>query len=383
MKIESKELIDSLYSGGNHFIRNTISRLVPFVRRFIRFLALPYCMVYYVDWRECSKNKIDVFSDLLYIFFVNKRFPDNYARCRLWEQSREDWKYYYGSIYDAYQRGKLQKNVQRPEYRIIFDDKEVCYSFCQSLNVPLPEHCAIICPEHEYRPTISRLLAESAVELIIKPVSGCGGKGVARAYLEHGVVSVQRGGDHMALSQYVVDERSVVQRRLRQHQSLELFGSALPTIRVVTFLTTEGNVLVLGAYIRFGIGSSYVDNICSGGIYVSVDLQTGFLTGEGYDLKRNRYSHHPDNNIAFAGLEIPYWKESVHLAKTVQEGTGFYRLLGLDIGVTETGPVLVEINPSHDNNGLESACGPILKNKMLLTEFKKNDLLVHSHLEID
>ena len=88
---------------------------VPYVRRFLRFLALPYCFSK-VNWKECTKTKTQVAFDFLYIFFRLKYFPDNYSPCRLWEKNRAEWAYYYGSNYDPYQRRQLRKVVQPAAY---------------------------------------------------------------------------------------------------------------------------------------------------------------------------------------------------------------------------------------------------------------------------
>ena len=84
----------------------------PYRRRLVRFLALPYCYLRLVDWRQCRASRVRVLLDLLYIFFRLKYFPGNYSPCRLWEKERRQWVRYYGSGYDAYQRARLQREVR-------------------------------------------------------------------------------------------------------------------------------------------------------------------------------------------------------------------------------------------------------------------------------
>ena len=116
---------------GNFFDEYIISKLLedklkmlseshPLIRRVIRFLALPYCFFKMIDWKECQISKYQVLRDLLYIFFRLKYFPDNYSLCRLWEKERTQWAYYYGSIYDAYQRSQLRCSVGKKKYEELF-----------------------------------------------------------------------------------------------------------------------------------------------------------------------------------------------------------------------------------------------------------------------
>ena len=109
---------------------------VPRARRLLRFAALPWCYFSLVDWNECTASRLRVVSDFLYIFFVLKTFPDNYSACRFWEKKRDEWARYYGSAYDPYQRARLQREVQRPQYEILFADKDVCSLLLAEAGLP-------------------------------------------------------------------------------------------------------------------------------------------------------------------------------------------------------------------------------------------------------
>ena len=371
--------LEEMYVNGFSLLKQAPEIITPYLRRFIRLLALPYCYFFLINWQECKISKLRVISDLLCIFFKLKYYPYNYALCRLWEKDRSTWKYYYGSIYEPYQRRRLNKEVQRREYSIIFDDKEVCYQICSSANIPLPKQYGCIDPGEDYLKKIEMIFSNcDCRKIIIKPVRGSGGKDIVLAYKYGNQIEMRKQNHVLALDQFKLGYRSVVQEYLEQHPSLLRFSKSFNTMRVVTLLTKESEVLIIGALMRFGVGDAYIDNTSSGGIAVGIKLDNGELNSIAYDFDCKVYELHPTTKIAFAGFVIPYWTEVIDLAKTIQRHFTYYKLLGLDIGITPNGPVLIEINPSHDNVGLEQSYGPILKNERVLVEYLRYDLLVNN-----
>ena len=57
----------------------------------------------------------------------------------------------------------------------------------------------------------------------------------------------------------------------------------------------------------------------------------------------------------------------------------FYKLIGMDIAVTQVGPVLIEVNANPDIVFQEQTSGPLFKDKRVLKEFDKYDLLVNKY----
>lgn len=356
---------------------------IPYFRRFLRFLALPYCYFRLVNWAECKASKLQVLKDLFYIFFALKYFPDNYSLCRLWEKDRSEWIYYYGSIYDPYQRSRLRKKVQKKEYEIIFQDKNICYKLCQASNLPLPRQYGVIEPFGDYKKFIKLIFDKNEItQLMIKPVAGKGGKGILLASIEERRIFIRSGLERIPIDDFVLTETAVAQDFVVQHPSLSAISPSVNTIRIVTLLTIESQVLIIGALIRFGVDNAYVDNTCSGGVAAGINLDSGTLKDVAYDNKSRIYSDHPTSKIVFKGYCIPYWEEVLLLAQKIQEEFSFYKLLGSDIAITAKGPVVIEINGAHDNVGLEQKCGPILLDPRVRYEFKQHNLLINKISEI-
>lgn len=368
--------IENIYDNAGLAASGLVRSVTPHLRMFLRFLALPYCFFFLINWQECKKSKLRVCGDLLYIFFVLKYYPYNYSLCRLWEKPRADWALYYGSIYEPYQQARLSRDVQREAYKIIFDDKEVCHQICKSLDLPLPRQVGILDPESSYTRDLEKFLDDHPDnDLIIKPVRGAGGKDIILASRDEKGDRINDGKSVYGTEDFPLRHRSVVQVYLEQHPGLNFGSKSFNTIRIVTLLTKKNEILVLGAFMRFGLGESYLDNISAGGVKVGIDLEKGLLNNVAHDFSSRVYSRIPGSNVEFAGAKIPYWQDVLRLAKKGQKCFGYYRLLGFDIGITPTGPVLVEINPSHDNIGLEQATGPLLAKAKIRKAFAEYGLL--------
>lgn len=377
----SQGLIDGTYYRLRKFAGYIQKKAGVLMRRMLRLLALPYCFLYMINWQECNKSKLQVSLDLLYIFFRLRYFPDNYSLCRLWEKDRSVWRYYYGSIYDAYQRERLSKIVQKPEYQILFDDKFVCYQLCKAADLPVPYQYGKVENADDCRELLEDILTENPdKKAILKPVRSERGEGIALAYAVNGRIVVRVAQQELELREYSLFGPSVVQEYVTQHPQLAVVAPSTNTVRVVTMLTPTKKVLFVGALMRFGVGDAFLDNVSLGGVAVGVDMEQGMLNNEGIDFQSRVHTCHPTSGVQFENFEIPNWKAIVTLCKRIQLEFDFYKLLGLDILMTSSGPILIEINSAHDNVGLEQAYGPILEKNDVLQNFRDYSLLINGSI---
>ncbi len=366
----SSEVIDFMFSESH-----------PYMRRFIRFCLLPYCYFKLVPWHECTKSKLQVAKDLLYIFFKFKYYPDNYGPCRLWEKNRDEWHYYYGSSYEPYQRQRLRKLVQRYEYQILFDDKEFWEQFCRGLQLKMPLYFGVLEPGTKHQGLIGKYLAASSVKkIILKPIQGHAGRGIALAEYNSDGIIVRTSNTACRLENYQLTNKCVVQELVEQHSDIAEFSSAsVNTIRIITLWTKTDDIILVSASMRFGQGDSFVDNWSAGGISVGVDTNIGILKKYAYDKQGNRFIEHPVSGKKFEGFHIPDWNNAVAMARRIQEASPFYRLVGCDVAITKSGPVLIEANANPDIVYQEQTSGPILADKKVYDEFTNYDLLVNKY----
>ena len=355
--------------------------LTPYARRLVRFMALPYCYFFQINWRECTASRLRVALDLLYIFFELKYYPDNYSPCRLYEKPRCEWPYYYGSGYDPYQRHRLRREVQPQEYQILFENKEVCHQLCRGNELPVPRMLGALDPREEYRVRLAGLLSSSSTSrAIIKPVLGSAGQGICLAERQGDDVLIRAGNQTMPLSAFVLRTRCIVQEIVSQHPELSRFSArSLNTIRALTLYTMDGDVLLLAASMRFGVGDAFIDNWSAGGVALGVDIARGELMPRALDKLGRLYTEHPTSGVCFGGFPIPCWPEILELGRRCQSAFPYYRLLGLDLAVSVAGPVLIEINAFPDLAAQEQGAGPLLANPRNLREFARYNLLINKH----
>lgn len=352
---------------------------VPRCRRLVRLAALPWCYFKLVDWRECPVPRWRVAADFLYIFFVLKTFPDNYAACRLWEKERHEWAKYYGSGYDPYQRARLQREVQRPRYEILFADKEVCSLLLAEAGLPAPRLHGVVDPGPGFRERLAAIAIASGREtLFLKPVSGSAGRAAAAVDVEGGDVFVRTSAGRTPLGEFRLTERSLLQDVVESHPEVaSLSPGALSTIRMLTLMSRDGEAMLAGASMRFGIGGSLVDNWSAGGVAAGVDRATGRLAAAAYAKTGRSFDRHPDTGATFGSFTVPMWNRARELALSAQTAFPWYRLLGVDVAVSPRGPVIIEINPRPDIVFQEQTSGPLLADAGILREFAGYGLLVN------
>jgi len=354
-----------------------LSEAHPLIRRAIRFALLPYCFFKLVDWRECTKSRIAVAFDFLYIFFVLRDFPDNYGPCRLWERPRKEWALYFGSNYNPHQKALLRRRVNPLPLQLVYNDKHVCDLLCRGIGVPVPMLYGTVDAGENVADRVLRCLeAVGAREAMVKPIHGHAGIGVMRAQREGNQIVLSRGAGVIPSGGMRALEKCIIQEVVQQDLQVSAFApSSVNTIRILTMLDPAGNAFVVAASMRFGRGDSVVDNWSAGGVAVGVDRSNGQLLGVAYDKSGNRYTTHPSAGLSFQGFQVPRWSEIVELSLKVQRELPFNRMLGLDVAVCVGGVVLIEVNPDADIMFQEQTSGPLFASRRTWEVFRDYGLL--------
>ena len=110
-------------------------------------------------------------------------------------------------------------------------------------------------------------------------------------------------------------------------------------------------------YIFFAL-KYFPDNYTSCRLWEKPRSEWKYYYGRGYDPLAN----HPDTALPFASVTIPFWEETLQLARDVQRHfASFNRFIGMDIGVSEDGPVVIDLNNIFGSGLFESVAGPMLK----------------------
>lgn len=145
------------------------------------------------------------------------------------------------------------------------------------------------------------------------------------------------------LAQRLRGSDCIVQPCLDNHSSLAtLTNGALACLRIVTAIDRAGRAEFIWAMLMLPFGSLKSSTT---GIACRVSPNTGAIT-RAVDLWTEReIAKHPDTGDALIGFALPFWQESVALVtRTHMLAFGRFFSLGWDVGLTETGPVLLEAN---------------------------------------
>ena len=151
----------------------------------------------------------------------------------------------------------------------------------------------------------------------------------------------------------------LIQPRLVNHQDLaDIGGGALTTTRIQTALAEDLRPEVVSAAYRVPLDNPVVDNIHRGGLAAGVDLESGRLSAASLLRTGARpSSHHPISGTPIAGRYLPDWHEALDLVLRAHAALPLAFFVGWDVGLTTSGPVIVEANVQADVHLLQRANG--------------------------
>lgn len=133
---------------------------------------------------------------------------------------------------------------------------------------------------------------------------------------------------------------------IEQHPEIsKLSPSGLNTVRMITHVDSQGKVKFLGARMRISV-DSHVDNLASGNIAASIDLETGKIVRPGVysDITKDPVKIHPITKTEILNFQIPFWKEVMYISEKIALHRPENRGVGWDIAITKDGPDFIEGN---------------------------------------
>ena len=262
---------------------------------------------------------------------------------------------------------RFQARLSPKSHAVLVEDKEVFYRFCEAIDMPVPQTVAFVSRDavwfaqgHEsgtVERLRSRLRSLEGSELIIKPADGVYGIGI-RALQVQGGGFVEQGRSlslDVLMQELPARTRHVLQHRLVNHRVIEdLTGfRTLQTVRVVTALPPlpGARAELLSAALRVSVQDSVTNNFhygSSGNIRVRLDLETGRVVSalrrasSGFGMQS--VDRIDATGCVLPGLQLPYWPQVKELMEI--KAACFYpvRLVGWDVAITPTGPVVLEGN---------------------------------------
>lgn len=129
-------------------------------------------------------------------------------------------------------------------------------------------------------------------------------------------------------------EFMVCQEMITQNKDLNrINNSGINSIRTCLYKTENGKFEVLNNSIRFGINGS-LDNETAGGIVCNIH-EDGSLNKYAVDKYANKYFKHPNSNIEFEKVKIPFYIDLIKTSKKIADEILFCNLVSLDMCLDE------------------------------------------------
>lgn len=231
---------------------------------------------------------------------------------------------------------EYQKKMNPPDTRKVLEDKG---SFLSAYSPFIKHDHAVLAQMEKDSAIATRLLQNPSGKLILKHTRGQCGRGVE-------VISTEDYTADRLIKYLKKTGNDMAEEFVEQHPDLEkLSPSGLNTLRLITQINNDGEVDFLGARLRISV-NSHIDNLAAGNIAAPVDLESGIITGPAVysDITKEKTSVHPVTKTSIIGFQIPFWKESLQLAKEAALFRPQNRSIGWDIAITENGPDLLEGN---------------------------------------
>jgi hypothetical protein len=312
--------------------------------------GLPRRLAYFAYYlRRLDSARLAVFMDHL-------RVQEGWSRSAQWLRILADSLRYNISILEYYQfrffdlsaaektkwagtgtMYEFQRCANPPEHRDILDDKARFHAAYHRFF----RHEVVTRDVLAREPGRARALLARHDRLVLKPARGNCGIGIT--FVESKTLEADRLVDWM-----VRHGHDLVEERISQHPALQaLSPSGVNTVRIFTCLDATDRAQILGCRLRISVNSA-VDNLAAGNLAAPVDEETGRVSGPGVysDITKPPQAVHPVTGMAIEGFHIPFWRETLALARDAAELHPQNRSIGWDIVITPEGPGLIEGN--HD-----------------------------------
>ena len=300
--------------------------------------------------------------DMIYLTFVWRKLPNHYFSRFLYKKDKLNIKDYVPNKI----LHRIKPNFIDPQVIEVVENKLFFDLFYSKLNIPVPKILMFnhrkrfilgtvsvyINSVQEFKDVIKDLTKNHTPDrtLFIKATyDSYGGDKVYKITLDQ----IDKESELISELYYTVIKAGYLfQETIKQHPALDVMNpSCINTIRFDTFIDKMGNTELISALLRMSGNNAFVDNIHHGGCFVGIDLNTGKMKKEGFIEFTNPNGgiilEHPVTHIKFEGFGIPYFKEAKEImirAASYMPGLG---LVGWDIGISATGPVLIEGNSDY------------------------------------
>jgi hypothetical protein len=190
-----------------------------------------------------------------------------------------------------------------------------------------------------------------AADIFVKPAGGALGQDAMVFAYDESAQRWQSNGQALTEDELLATISSrtngadlLIQERAPNHPEIaDLSPDALSTLRCVTYRFQGEQARLFRSAMHMARRGAIVDHGVRGAVFAAVDDE-GFFRGIRDRHIDGSLERHPDTGAAIAGRRLPKHKEMQELACRAHDALGIPGLIGWDIALLPTGPVLVEGN---------------------------------------
>jgi len=329
------------------------------------------------------KSMLKIFYEFTYLMIVLKAFPGHYFSRYLFKKGKTNirnyfpWKFLYG----------MKSYFNNKEVREVLENKLYFDFFYNQFSLNLPKilmfnHRKVfviagrsfeVKNNEDFKVVLKDLFktnSQSESMIVKKTYWSYGGDKVFKIYEDQ----LDKNPDLIdQLYSVIIKSGYLFQDVVKQHPEMnKLNSSCLNTIRFDTYTDQTGEVDVISGYLRMSYRNSHVDNISSGGLMVGINIQTGKLKKEGFSNLKDAgvkvFTEHPVTKTVFLDFIIPYFSQAKDLVRRAASLMPDLRLVGWDVAIGESGPVLIEGNSDYENTGNDLAEGGYGSNDIFMNK---------------
>lgn len=205
----------------------------------------------------------------------------------------------------------------------------------------------------DFLPILTKLIQSHKV-VFIKSVVSFGGKGVFRF----------NEASSFDLDGLDLQDNYLIEKGLIQHDALnEINPYCVNTLRVIT-LNRNGEVKIVSCALKMGVNQSHNDNISTGGIFISYDIEKNKLGEIALDKWGKSFYSHPTTHYIFKDQPLPYPNEVISLINKAVKIFPDRYIIGWDVAYTPEGPVIIEGNSNPCPVGMQISLRGLRNNKI-------------------
>lgn len=309
--------------------------------------------------KETGKKSLEVLQDFMKVKGgMSKLSIEDYFLYRLYDEniSIDEKKRF---ISDSRHWPLVNKCIEQRAMAAT-EDKFFSYGILSSAGVPVPRTQAILDGSVRAYGSVPKLASaddliaflenDAEFPLFCKLNGGIGSHGVRIITGIDGEIIQFEQDEPMSAADFfdltVPDKSYLLQDMVQNAPELARYSKYVATVRIMN-LVKKDDISIPFASIKIPAPNNIADNYWRAGNFIAnVDVATGVMNRviRGKSIHTEEIDRHPDLDEPMLGEQLPYWDQVLDMARLCGGLFAMQTFQSLDIALTPTGPVVIEVN---------------------------------------